>query len=103
MAAGGSGEPVPVEIGLVDLGQHPVRDFTREVRLYQVTAPGLAASFPPPRTTRRRHLPADRTPFIGRADEVREVQALVEASAIVSLVGPGGCGKTRLAFEVARR
>jgi predicted ATPase len=95
-------EPIPAEIGLVDLGQHAVRDFATKVRLHQLAAPGLAASFPPPRTNTTRAIPRDRTPFIGRMQEVDEVVKLLADAPVVTIVGPGGSGKTRLAFEVAR-
>jgi predicted ATPase/DNA-binding CsgD family transcriptional regulator len=53
----------------------------------------------------RRHLPADLTPFIGREEEVARLGTLLRHSAarLVTLVGPGGVGKTRLALQVARR
>ncbi|MQA07460.1 MAG: tetratricopeptide repeat protein [Pseudonocardiaceae bacterium] len=52
---------------------------------------------------RRTNIPASRTGLIGRAEAVGEVRALLDAGRLVTLTGPGGVGKTRLAIEVARR
>jgi predicted ATPase len=52
-------------------------------------------------TTRR--IPASRTPFVGRSAEVVEVSSLLEGSRVVTVTGAGGIGKTRVAYELARR
>jgi hypothetical protein len=90
---------------LRDLGVHSLRDIADPERLYQVVAPGLRADFPPPRTesaVARTNLPAPLTRFVGRARELREVQQLMAEARLVTLTGPGGTGKTRLAIEVGR-
>jgi predicted ATPase len=96
-------EPVPAEIALSDLGLHTVRDFDAPVRLHQVRAPGLTAEFPPLRTMSSRDVPVPRTPFIGRTDELAELLDALGRGRLVTIAGPGGSGKTRLAFETARR
>ena len=74
-------------------------------RLYQVVASGLRAEFPPPRTesaAARTNLPIPLTRFVGRSRELKEVEQLVAGERLVTLTGPGGTGKTRLAIEVGR-
>ncbi len=91
-------------IGFVDLGEHVVKDFAQPERIYQVSHPELRASFPAPRSLagRRDNLPADASPFVGRDSERRRLAELLAGSRLVTLVGPGGAGKTRLALAAAR-
>jgi predicted ATPase/class 3 adenylate cyclase len=96
---------LPPGVTLRDLGVHALRDIAEPQRLYQVVASGLRADFPPPRTesaAARTNLPVPLTRFVGRARELAEVQALLADARLVTLTGPGGTGKTRLAIEVAR-
>ncbi|MFC3380832.1 adenylate/guanylate cyclase domain-containing protein [Couchioplanes azureus] len=90
-------------IGLVDLGLHRLRGFDDAERLFQIDAPGLERSFPPPRTAAApvHNLPAPVTPFVGRQSEVAELRELVGTHRIVTVAGSGGCGKTRIALAVA--
>jgi predicted ATPase/class 3 adenylate cyclase/DNA-binding CsgD family transcriptional regulator len=91
---------------LVDAGEHQLKDLDRPVRLFQLAAPGLE-----PGPLRAGWLaaggvhgfPAVLTSFIGRAGAGREVAGLLERGRLVTVTGPGGSGKTRLAAEVARR
>jgi predicted ATPase len=86
------------EAALVDLGEHRLKDLARPERLYQL-GPG---SFPPLRSLNLVTLPLQPTPLIGRRAELDSIVALVEAGArIVTLTGPGGSGKTRLALAAA--
>ena len=88
-------------IEFLDLGIHSLRDLPEPERLYQVLAPGLAADFPPPRSQRSampKGLPTFLTQFIGRKGDIDGVRDLVGRARLVTLTGPGGTGKTRLAI-----
>ncbi|HEY7002900.1 MAG TPA: tetratricopeptide repeat protein [Gaiellaceae bacterium] len=88
-----------------DLGDHRLKDLTGPQRLYQLGIEGLLDDFPPPRTLEGRvtNLPAQPTPLVGRDRELEAVRALIfaEGTSMVTLTGPGGTGKTRLALQVA--
>jgi predicted ATPase/class 3 adenylate cyclase len=86
-----------VEADLQDLGEQWLKDLDAPQRLYQV---GHGA-FPPLRTVRSSNLPVPATGFIGREREGQEVSQLLREHRLVTLVGPGGSGKTRLALHVA--
>src|SRR5262245_21835322 len=94
-----------VDVEVRDLGEHRLRDLTRSQRLYQLVARDLRHDFPPPRTLENRptNLPVQATPLIGREDELGETTELVRRDDVrlVTLTGPGGCGKTRLALQTA--
>ncbi|MGZ4729632.1 MAG: ATP-binding protein, partial [Acidimicrobiales bacterium] len=89
--------------GLTPLGQHRLRDLLRPEQVAQVTADGLPTDFPPLRSLDlwQGHLPLQMTSFVGRDDELAELADLVPAERVVTLVGPGGVGKTRLSLQVA--
>jgi predicted ATPase/class 3 adenylate cyclase len=88
-----------------DLGDHRLKDLTGPQRLHQLCIEGLRADFPPPRTLDGRvtNLPAQPTPLIGRETELEAVRTLLldEGTRMVTLTGPGGTGKSRLALQVA--
>jgi predicted ATPase/class 3 adenylate cyclase len=94
---------LPQGVRLRDLGEHRLKDLSRPERLSQLCIDGLPAEFPPPRTLDawRDALPAQTTTFIGREREVAEALALLEQTRVLTLTGPGGTGKTRLALRVA--
>ena len=94
-----------VDTDRIDLGAHRLRDIARPLELFQVRAEGLAAEFPPVRSLDAVHstLPVQRSSLVGRAEEVARVRRDLESARLVSLSGPGGVGKTRLAVEVAHR
>lgn len=96
---------LPEGASLVDLGLHHLKDLTEPERVFQLCHDDVAADFPPLASLeRRRHnLPPTLTSFIGRDNEVAAADDALAASRLVTLVGPGGAGKTRLALEVARR
>ena len=105
VARGLAGDVLPDGASFRDLGVHALRDLEAPERLFQLCAPDLTADFPPPRTVAVEtvtNLPSALTRFIGRTRELREVQALFEHERLVTLTGPGGTGKTRLAIEAAR-
>jgi predicted ATPase/DNA-binding SARP family transcriptional activator len=89
-----------------DLGEHRLSDLAPARRLFQLLAPGLTSDFPPPLDLEERatNLPIHTSPFVGREREIRELVALLTqpaGSRLVTLTGPGGTGKTRLATHVA--
>jgi len=95
--------PLPADASLLDLGLHRLRGFDDRERLFQLVAPGLERQFPRPRTVdaAAHNLPTQVTSFIGRHTERAELSALLSEHRLVTVVGAGGAGKTRLAIEVA--
>ena len=87
------------------LGAHRLKDLAQPEELFDLVIDGLPSDFPPPRTldARPNNIPAQLTTFIGRTEELAEVERLLETNRLVTLTGPGGSGKTRLALEVASR
>jgi predicted ATPase len=85
-----------IDVPVSDLGEHRLKDFAEPVWIYQLGT----ERFPALRTTGNTNLPQPASSFVGRDREVREVSALLEDGArLVTLTGPGGTGKTRLAIE----
>jgi predicted ATPase/class 3 adenylate cyclase len=82
---------------LVDLGEHRLKDLGAPQRLFQVGD----GDFPPLRTLYRTNLPIQPTPLVGRRRELAEAGDLIRSSRLVTLTGPGGSGKTRLALQLA--
>ena len=81
-----------------DLGEHRLKDFERPERLYQLGD----RVFPPLKTISNTNLPHPASSFVGREREVAELTALLDSGTrLVTLTGPGGSGKTRLAVEAA--
>lgn len=85
------------------LGACNLRDIAESVDLYQVRAPGLLTDFPPLRTSQalRGNLRVPAGAVIGRDDDVAALVEALGAHRLVTLVGVGGVGKTRLGLEVA--
>ena len=83
--------------GLVELGLHRLKDLTEPQPLYQLGA----GEFPPLKTLYQSNLPVQPTLLIGREAELSQVLRLLECSRLVTLTGPGGSGKTRLALQAA--
>jgi predicted ATPase len=95
---------LPQGVELQDLGRQKLRDLPDQEQLFQLVIPGLPGDFPPLHTTGQAgNLPVPLTTFVGRKREVGELSELFQASRLVTLVGPAGTGKTRLALEAARR
>jgi predicted ATPase/class 3 adenylate cyclase len=89
-------------ISLRDLGLHRLRDVARAERVFQLDYDDLRVDFPPLRTLGVRHnLPAERTNFVGRESDIAAVGQHLATHHLVTLVGVGGSGKTRLAVKAA--
>ena len=81
-----------------DLGEHRLKDFDHPVWIYQLGT----EHFPPLKSISNTNLPRPVSSFVGRDREVAEIDALLRDGArLVTLTGPGGTGKTRLAIESA--
>ena len=89
--------------GLKRLGEFRLRDLAEPELIYQLTHADLPADFPPIRTVAERtsNLPLPVSSFIGRERELQQTAAALGGARVVTLTGPGGVGKTRLALEVA--
>jgi predicted ATPase/class 3 adenylate cyclase len=98
-------DQLPPGVELSDLGAHRLNDLDLSEQIFQLAAPDLPTSFPLLKTLdpRRGNLPVQPTPLIGREREITAVSALLRWADVrlLTLSGPGGIGKTRLALQVA--
>jgi predicted ATPase/class 3 adenylate cyclase len=87
----------------VDLGEHHLKDLEQPERLFQLVAPELPAEFPPPRSLNARptNLPTPQTAFVPRDRELGDIKKMVREHRMVTMTGPGGTGKTRLAVQAS--
>jgi predicted ATPase len=86
------------DVGVTALGEHRLKDFERPIEIFQLGSD----RFPPLKTISNTNLPRPASSFVGREKEVDEVAALLQHGArLLTLTGPGGSGKTRLALEAA--
>ena len=96
-----------VDADVRDLGVHRLKDLSAPEHIYQLEVDGLPCDFPLLKTIEAgmKNLPAPRTSFVGRVSELDEIDRLLEDPdcRLLTLVGPGGAGKTRLALEAAAR
>ena len=92
-------------VSFIDLGRHHLKDLEQAEHLIQVTIPGLLSEFPPPRSklARPHNLPSEATEFVGRVHEIESIEGILKSARLLTLTGPGGCGKTRIALRVASR
>ena len=87
-----------VSVEVMDLGEHRVKDFAEPVWIFQLGS----ERFPPLKTISNTNLPRPASSFVGRERELEDVVSLLrDAARLLTLTGPGGSGKTRLAIEAA--
>jgi predicted ATPase len=98
-------DSLPAGVELRDLGEHLLRDLQQPEHIFQLVVPSLPSDFPPLKTldARPNNLPGQRSPLVGRERELAAVRSLLlrDDVGLVTLTGPGGIGKTRLALQVA--
>jgi len=96
---------LPPGVELRDLGDHRLRDLLEPEHVYQLLHPDLPVDFPPLASldTRPNNLPRQPTLFVGREQEIGEILALLRRDDVplLTLTGPGGTGKTRIALQTA--
>ena len=97
------GERLPAGVTLRDLGSVRLRDLASPERVYQLVHPQLRQDFPALRSLEAtpNNLPQQVTSFIGRERELAEVKRLLANTRLLTLLGVGGIGKTRLSLQVA--
>ncbi len=96
-------EQLPVNISLRDMGMQKFAGLPFPTRIFQVIAPDLPTEFPPLRTIDNlpNNLPTQLTSFVGREKELADVRMLLHNARLLTLIGPGGTGKTRLSIQAA--
>lgn len=96
-------EHLPENTNLLDLGEHRLKNLSKPEHLYQINAPGLRTEFPALHSLNLHpnNLPVQLTSFIGREHELAEAKQKLEGARLLTLIGPGGTGKTRLSLQLA--
>jgi predicted ATPase/class 3 adenylate cyclase len=99
------GGDVPSGVALRELGEARLKDLDQAELLYQLVIDGLRSDFPPLRTLggTPTNLPTEVTTFLGREHEIEQILPMLQQARLLTLTGPGGTGKTRLALQVAAR
>ena len=94
---------LPAGVSLLDMKEHRLKGLLNPEHLWQAVATGLPQDFPALKTLNNvpNNLPIQLTSFIGREQEIAEIKSLVENNRLVTLMGPGGVGKTRHSLQVA--
>ena len=99
------GDRLPAESGLRDLGEHRLKDLAEPEHIFQLTHPELVSDLPPVATLSERpnNLPTQTSEFLGREIQLSAIRDLLDADRVrlLTLTGPGGIGKTRLALQAA--
>ncbi|MCI0844190.1 MAG: tetratricopeptide repeat protein [Chloroflexi bacterium] len=90
------------DTSLRDMGSHRLKDLQRAEQVFQLVHPNLQSDFPALNSldAHPNNLPVQMTSFIGREEEINEVNNLLASSRLVTLLGAGGSGKTRLSQEI---
>lgn len=95
-------EHLPADITLIDLGEHHLKGLVQPEQIYQIIAPDLQKEFSSLMSigTTTNNLPTQLTSFIGRERELREAKDKLFSARLLTLIGPGGTGKTRLSLQL---
>src|SRR6266498_2824347 len=96
-------DELPEDVQLRDMGRRQLKDWSRPEHIFQLVISGLQADFPPLSTPESfpHNLPIQLTSFVGREHELVELKQLLSKTRLLTLTGPGGTGKTRLALQIA--
>ncbi len=96
-------DALPAQVTLRDLGEHRLKDLQRPEHVFELDVAGLTADFPPLQSLDAfpNNLPIQLTSFVGRDRELKEGGRLLATTHLLTLTGPGGTGKTRLALQLA--
>jgi len=100
-----AGSPADTDLGWLELGTFGLKDLREPERVFQLTAPGLPREFKALVSAGDKpgNLPRATTSFVGRRQDAERLAELLRAGGLVTLVGTGGVGKTRLAIHSAER
>jgi len=95
-------EHLPADVSQLELGEHHLKGLIHPERIFQLTVPDLQKDFPPLHSvpTATNNLPAQLTSFIGRERELKESKEKLASAKLLTLIGPGGTGKTRLSLQL---
>ena len=96
-------DQLPAGVTVTDMGRHRLKDLTRPEHVYQINVDGLDDIFPPLASLDGvpNNLPIQLTDFIGRRSELAETKRLLGETRLLTILAPGGAGKTRLAIQAA--
>ncbi len=96
-------DQLPDGVSIRDLGEHGLKDLTRPENVFQIDIDGLPDSFPPLTSLDAisNNLPLQLTDFVGREKELREAKRLLAENRLLTILAPGGSGKSRLAIQAA--
>jgi len=96
-------EHLPTDVSLLDLGEYTLKGLIHAERIFQLAAPDLPKEFPALMSiaTATNNLPTQLTSFIGRERELGEAKEKLKSARLLTLIGPGGTGKTRLSLQLA--
>jgi predicted ATPase len=96
-------DELPGGVTLLDLGEHRLKDLSRPAHVFQMVHPELARDFPPLVVIDSfpNNLPRQLTSFVGREKELDQTHSRLENARLLTLIGPGGTGKTRLSIQLA--
>ena len=96
-------QDLPEGVTVRDMGEHRLKDLTRPERVFQLDVVGLTNQFPPLASLNEvpNNLPIQVTDFVGRQAELAEAKRLLGSTRLLTILAPGGSGKTRLGIQAA--